>query len=49
MSNIREATKKENWQNLGLSPKQGGGSGSPKLHVKFLWLLFLALKTQLQK
>ena len=39
-----EAVKK--WYFIGIFPKWGvGGSGSPKLYVKFWWPLFLALKT----
>ena len=29
---------------LGLFPKYGGGVSIPKLHVKFWWPLFLAMK-----
>ena len=43
MQNVCKGITDKNWYFLGIFPKYGdGGSGIPKLCVKFFWQLFLA-------
>ena len=46
IQSLREATKNGYFSGI-FSKKKGGGSGIPKLNVKFWWPLFLALKRRL--